>query len=909
LHNKHFFVHVRPVRGKMLQTPMTTRKLRNEQRSDTPEKKSSQRHDNEAIAADRDAASSQFRLVRLLGVGMYSAVFAVESLETRRQYALKCYRFRTTDDGVQTNLLKEMSVAAVMQDNDHTDQRSALVSTHFVRQSASEAFGFQDLFCLSLDDVLVYLAHGAVARSGEGTSCSVADSQEAILRYWTEASSGVPLEGLATLDEDAAHGDRGGGDVVLTFQQEPASGWFQKSRVAGTVQKPPAVPTSSSTSTSHPLLERLHLLQTYIDPLTESDGTVRRLPVAVTLTWFQQCLQGQKQLNHFGWSHGDLKPANILLNAARRRVYLIDFNVSQTLTHGLDRLEYPTWCFAPLEFFQNQPTTPLYAHASDSWTAGCLLLLLVVTQQPMLLSAAALQRLKTTTNKKRERNNMLLEYWRSVGVFPTPSLSRLEAAFPELRKLPSVVTQLLTHLLHPDPLRRSNVHRACDILQNALCPAPTQSLVLFADGKESALRAAATSLSLRPFEEHASAEVRFNPEWLRFCVRYLRESVLGSSVKQCLAKLDERAQRMRQDIMRSAINDGQLDWLVVVPDESDQRELVIVAMHFFDRSLAASVASCGSEAEGTLLATDADRTRWLRRMKVALLLSERLVFNTSFPLKKRATLLRTPIETLVAEMLHFVQLQDGLVYPPSLYGIMRFLIEAQFGLCRPYPAVASRQLSEQRSQDAMVVLEALHFDVSLYERSHQEPISLCAAAWWVCYEHWRRQHETLKQQQQLAWDGRLRASLVQWMVEHRLIESSLDVSPGALVTLASEYILPTLWNLVEVGALPTILDTRIRVLLTAGDSAVSVAEDPDPNLQESQRDSKHPLRDPSLPLLPLLAPVPAAAVRLLLQRPAALPPNDPVQPQAGPTPPARPPPQHPSTKTWLGDSDQTHNRQ
>jgi len=832
------------------------------------------------IARDRNAVEVTFWIRRHLGSGTYTSVFEAESQLTHRRYAMKRYRFDGKADAVQTSLLKDLAVAATTTatatKTSSSSRDAAIVTGHFVRHAHRHAYVFLDLHCVSLEDVLIYVSQrclitdtksktllqrwrddgrGGVTdpdddsselpdeapllpmlplpppffppppppqtpntTTGAAAATAAAQQQqpEVVVPQKTAWKQSVPAmsgDG-AVIDSEPI--------IMVIFTREknqpspppPLSTWWTRCMVRTVLS------TEAHGTHADLLVDKMRLLETYIDPLCTFQEQFQRsfLPAVVVLTWFQQCLAGLLRMYARGWAHGDVKPANVMMDLARQHAHLIDFNVSQPLVHTLDRFEYPTWCFAPLEYFHtntNCIASILHASSVEAWTAGCLLLMLVV-QRPMLLSHHAMRNYQESTHKQRDRFVLLQNFWTQAGLFPSPDPNRLRLAFPELSLLlPSFVVTMLCGLLHPDPLRRASLFMIHKRLDDMLHPSPSSSMSISSSSSPSSTSSASASsstsssssssvrLSVRPFEEQTSADLRFNAEYLTWT-----EQAVSASFRRSASTwmLHSRAVEQRACVLRDAVDQAQLLWLTSVPLDTDPTELVILAIHFFDNWF------CQQEQPPPSPSTSLSTQRLSEIIMASLLLAERLVFNASIGLTQRGRIVGRDVTSIVTDMLDVALTVQQHVYPPTLYGLMRFLVEIQFGLWWPHACTPNdfdrtkyrwRYWSWRRGQDAMLVLQALLFDASIF---HLQPIQLCLAVWWVCQHEWTSALA-------LHWDGRLRPALQSWLEQQNMVHSAIDVWPSTLGRMGSNVLVPAMWSLLRANKLPLTIQARLIPML------------------------------------------------------------------------------------------------
>lgn len=165
-----------------------------------------------------------------------------------------------------------------------------------------------------------------------------------------------------------------------------------------------------------------------LESLEGRSESVRYLPLGRTLWIVRQLAEGLAELHRRGWLHGDLKPANVILNR-RGEATLFDFGLARRLNSPECRAVdawYGTLRYAPPESFV--PQRGLTA-ASDVYSLGLMLFELLTNVSPL------------------------------AGV-PADDVPRahLERPLPDLadfrRDLPRTLVQLVRQMTAKEPLRR-----------------------------------------------------------------------------------------------------------------------------------------------------------------------------------------------------------------------------------------------------------------------------------------------------------------------------------------------------------------------------------------------------------------------------------------------------------------------
>ena len=115
----------------------------------------------------------------------------------------------------------------------------------------------------------------------------------------------------------------------------------------------------------------------YIKNITKMRATFKE-----DLIWMylKQILSGLKYLHARKIVHRDLKGANILLSADKRKVQVGDLNVSKIAKNSFLYTQTGTPYYASPEVWRDQP----YDHKSDIWSLGCLVYEMAALKPPFL---------------------------------------------------------------------------------------------------------------------------------------------------------------------------------------------------------------------------------------------------------------------------------------------------------------------------------------------------------------------------------------------------------------------------------------------------------------------------------------------------------------------------------------------
>ena len=115
----------------------------------------------------------------------------------------------------------------------------------------------------------------------------------------------------------------------------------------------------------------------YIKNITKMRATFKE-----DLIWMylKQILGGLKYLHARKIVHRDLKGANILLSADKRKVQVGDLNVSKIAKNSFLYTQTGTPYYASPEVWRDQP----YDHKSDIWSLGCLIYEMAALKPPFL---------------------------------------------------------------------------------------------------------------------------------------------------------------------------------------------------------------------------------------------------------------------------------------------------------------------------------------------------------------------------------------------------------------------------------------------------------------------------------------------------------------------------------------------
>lgn len=120
-------------------------------------------HDNEPV--------EWYRISRKLGKGGYASVYEVVDVLSGRRYAMKKYKLTDRSDGLNSSILKDFTVSAVT-------NHPSVVKIWRVHQTRRHVYVFMDLYCLSLQDVLLYIHRHCVSQCPGGWEISSASMDE-----------------------------------------------------------------------------------------------------------------------------------------------------------------------------------------------------------------------------------------------------------------------------------------------------------------------------------------------------------------------------------------------------------------------------------------------------------------------------------------------------------------------------------------------------------------------------------------------------------------------------------------------------------------------------------------------------------------------------------------------------------
>jgi NIMA (never in mitosis gene a)-related kinase len=115
----------------------------------------------------------------------------------------------------------------------------------------------------------------------------------------------------------------------------------------------------------------------YIKNVTKMKATFKE---DVIWLYLKQILSGLRYLHSKKIVHRDLKGANILLSADKRKVQVGDLNVSKIAKNSLLYTQTGTPYYASPEVWRDEP----YDHKSDIWSLGCLIYEMAALKPPFL---------------------------------------------------------------------------------------------------------------------------------------------------------------------------------------------------------------------------------------------------------------------------------------------------------------------------------------------------------------------------------------------------------------------------------------------------------------------------------------------------------------------------------------------
>lgn len=115
----------------------------------------------------------------------------------------------------------------------------------------------------------------------------------------------------------------------------------------------------------------------YIKSVTSMKATFKE---DVIWVYLKQILAGLRYLHGKKIVHRDLKGANILLSADKRKVQVGDLNVSKIAKNSLLYTQTGTPYYASPEVWRDEP----YDHKSDIWSLGCLIYEMAALKPPFL---------------------------------------------------------------------------------------------------------------------------------------------------------------------------------------------------------------------------------------------------------------------------------------------------------------------------------------------------------------------------------------------------------------------------------------------------------------------------------------------------------------------------------------------
>ncbi|WP_317201897.1 protein kinase domain-containing protein [Janthinobacterium sp.] len=183
----------------------------------------------------------------------------------------------------------------------------------------------------------------------------------------------------------------------------------------------------------------------------------RSVPLAQTLDWLAQINQALAKVHQYGWRYLDLKPANVLLDAARGSVKLADFGTNRAAAETAPHTYAGTASWQAPEQFFPQPGGDTYAtdERSDYFALGALFYFLVSGGTALRFCGACGQAYRDHHSGAAA---MLLR--QGGGAMPATLLAAEEALFT--RRLGAAVTPagagaaltLLRALLEAAPARR-----------------------------------------------------------------------------------------------------------------------------------------------------------------------------------------------------------------------------------------------------------------------------------------------------------------------------------------------------------------------------------------------------------------------------------------------------------------------
>jgi len=141
-----------------------------------------------------------YRVCKKLGKGGYASVYQVTDVLTGRDYAMKKYKLADRGDGLNSSILKDFTVSAVT-------QHPSIVRVWRVHQTRRHVYVFMDLYCVSLQDILLYIHRHCVSQCPGGWDISSASMDEGTPRpHHATAVSGPPEPPRSIDDRDGGGG-------------------------------------------------------------------------------------------------------------------------------------------------------------------------------------------------------------------------------------------------------------------------------------------------------------------------------------------------------------------------------------------------------------------------------------------------------------------------------------------------------------------------------------------------------------------------------------------------------------------------------------------------------------------------------------------------------------------------------